>query len=251
MADAERLADFTISGDSYNWHADVVLCTLCVLSFICAFILTYTLYRIRHITRLQAQFMVDNAMDSLLNNSPDYALTEFVLLMAICDMTRSFVGAFQHMRSIFGLWNHCSFLTYSGVLCLAEEFTKWTCFSIDIICYGVICYCLFRYLRKRSIFTQHSITPRRIRFIIILTAFMCSAVQTLLLVLYEDHEFVREFVFTPSYVILFSTVIWILTVWCYIRCCHPFWILGKDTKSSYVFLMVFTIIFTIPLTLKV
>ena len=92
--------DFDIKVE-YEQYLELILFGLCIISLICASRLTHVLRVSRRIAQTQAKFMMDNAMDSLLNNSPDYALTEFVLFMAICDIGRSIIGSLQYLRLVF------------------------------------------------------------------------------------------------------------------------------------------------------
>lgn len=248
---AKELQEFNITRD-YKQYLELILFALCILSLICASLLAHIVRIARKAAKNQSKFMIDNAMDSLLSNSPEYALTEFVLLMAICDIIKSIIGAFQFLRYAFSFWTTCIPTSFPGVLCLIEEFIKWTLISNDIICYGVICFCLFRYLRKRSIFTQHSITPIRIIMGVCIISLTQSSIQTLLVILYEDYGFNHEIIYIPTLIILYCTIFYVASVFIYIRCCHHFWILGaRQTKNQYIFIIVFSVIFVLPITLKV
>lgn len=80
---------------------------------------------------------------------------------------------------------------------------------------------------------------------------MQSTVQICLVVLYEDYSFNYEIIYIPSLIILYCTILFVITVFTYIRCCHPFWILNSRTgKSQFIFLVVFILIFVAPMTMK-
>eukprot|EP01084_Bolivina_argentea_P283647 485856_1 len=240
------------TADSYKFWLEIILSILSVISLICACLLTRAIRRTRYIAQQQAQLALsmDISMDNLLNNSADYALTEFVILMSMSDVFRSLIKTFRHFRSAFSLWTLCDLSSVSGIICLIEDFITWSLISNDIICYAVICFCLFRYLRKRSIFTTNAITPKRIHCSIISLSTILSTIQTILVVVYYHNHFNYHIIYIPSLILLYCTVFYILSVFTYIRCCHPFWILSKSNKSQYLFLVVFIIIFIIPITLK-
>ena len=242
--------DFDISLLYSKW-SEIILSILCIISLLCATRLTQVLRKLRLSAQSQAKFMINHSMDNLINNNADYALTEFVILMSISDIIRAIIQCLQYLTSAFHLWHECSPDSPPGTICLLGEFIKWTLMSIDIVCYGVICFCLFRYLRKRTIFTSHSITPRRIYFAIITISVLCSSTQTFLVVLHEDYDLNHQIIYVPLLVVLYCTILYVLSVFAYIRCCHPFWILGKATKSQCIFLLTFFVIFIVPITFKV
>eukprot|EP01083_Nonionella_stella_P311482 1110880_1 len=243
---------FDISSTYKDW-IELVLAALCLLSFLCAARLTYILRRSRRATRSHATFAraMDISLDNLLYNSADYALSQFVMFMSISDMIRALFLFLRHFRLALNVYHICDLGDFSGTFCLAEDFILWVLISNDIICYGVICFCLFRYLRKRSIFTAHSITPTRINCAIISLSVVQAGIQLFLVLLFSDFTFEFEVIYIPSLIILYSTVLYILSIFAYIRCCHPFWVLGKTTEHrQYIFLVVFTVIFIIPITMK-
>ena len=234
---------------TYEFSLEMTLFGLCILSLVCAGLLGRVVYRSRDIARGQAKLIRDARMRLIFESTPDYALTSFVLFMAICDMMRSIILAFQYLRNAFNFLTSCIPTSFSGVLCLTEEFILWSLYSIDILCYGVICFLLYRYLRKRYIVNSQPIRSQHIFAFMIMISMTGSLIQTILAIFFEDYHFQHEIIFIPSLIILYCTLIYISFVLLFIRCCHRYWIINARNKFPYF--VIFITIFVIPITLKV